>query len=94
MTEVVNIRDNKPFDVLIDRRSIFGNPFDHRRLGITRHECVERYREYFHKRLKTDPEFKKRVLELKDKRLGCWCVPLECHGEVIKEYLDQNDEHN
>ena len=26
--------------------------------------------------------------DLRGKRLGCWCVPLPCHAEVIAEIAD------
>ena len=26
--------------------------------------------------------------ELKGKRLGCWCKPLPCHGDVLAELAD------
>jgi hypothetical protein len=27
-------------------------------------------------------------MALKGKRLGCFCKPLACHGDVIKEYIE------
>jgi hypothetical protein len=75
------------YDIRIDRGTPFGNPFDHSKLGITRVECVRRYKEWFYKRL-TDEAFRDRVLSLKNKILGCWCVPDLCHGMVIIEYLE------
>lgn len=90
-TEVVNIHQNG-YDVYIGRAGkgqdgYFGNPF---RLvpGQTRGSTLERYREYFYKRLGEDPEFKRRIHRLKGKRLGCFCKPHACHGDIIKEYLD------
>jgi hypothetical protein len=26
--------------------------------------------------------------ELKDKRLGCFCKPKACHGDVLKKYAE------
>ena len=75
------------YSVAIDRRSIFGNPFLMGRDG-DRDQVVEKYKKYFYKRLETDLDFQQKVLELKDKTLGCWCAPLRCHGDVIVEYLD------
>ena len=28
------------------------------------------------------------ILNIKDKVLACWCVPLKCHGHIILEYLE------
>lgn len=91
-TTVVNKRNKTPYDIYIGRGTPFGNPYDHNKLGITRDESIRMYRVWFHKRL-TDPWFHGRVMELKGKILGCWCVPLPCHGNVIIEYLE-NYENN
>ena len=87
MTKVVN-KYREAYDVYIGRPSIFGNPFSVKEYG--REGCIEKYREYFYKRIKEDVKFKEEVLKLKDKVLGCFCKPLACHGDVIKEYLDNN----
>ena len=87
MTKVVN-KYREAYDVYIGRPSIFGNPFSVKKYG--REGCIEKYREYFYKRIKEDVKFKEEVLKLKDKVLGCFCKPLACHGDVIKEYLDNN----
>ena len=101
MTTVVNIR-KEPYDVYIGRAGkgqdgYFGNPY---KIGSitdmfgetlpvnTREESIKAYEIYFKIRLETDSEFKQRILQLKDKRLGCFCHPLPCHGDVIAEYLD------
>jgi hypothetical protein len=90
-TQVVNIRRDG-YDVYIGRAGkghdgYFGNPF---RLGMneTRGATLEKYREYFYNRLRSDPEFKERIESLKGKTLGCFCKPNPCHGDIIKEYLD------
>lgn len=54
----------------------------------TRDECIEKFKEDFYKKVKYDSEFKSAVLELKGKRLGCYCKPEACHGDVIKEWID------
>lgn len=87
MTKVVNTKNTKRYDVYIGRGGPFGNPFDHNKLGITRKESIALYREYFYKKLK-DPKFYDRVQGLKDKVLGCFCKPDDCHGDVIVEYLN------
>lgn len=68
----------------------FGNPFDlkNRRDDEERKKVLEQYREYFEFRLQEDPEFKEKILSLRGKRLGCFCAPKLCHGDVIAEYLN------
>ena len=89
-TTVVNIR-RQEYDVYIGRAGIghdgyFGNPFNVVRDG-GREKAIAFYREYFLNRLKIDPEFARRIRELKGKRLGCFCKPEACHGDVIADYL-------
>ena len=81
-TRVVNIRYGNPYDVLIDRRTKWGNPF---RVGSdgTRKECIAKYREW----IVTQPDLLASLYELKGKRLGCWCAPLPCHGDVLVEMV-------
>ena len=81
-TRVVNLQ-YFPYDVRIDRNSKWGNPF---RIGPdgTREEVVEKYRDW----IQTQPELMAALPELKGKRLGCWCKPLACHGDVLVELVD------
>jgi len=92
-TRVVNIRTDE-YDVYIGRAGrgqsgYFGNPI---RLenGAARGSTLEKYKEYFMKRIEIDPEFKERIHALKGKRLGCFCKPHPCHGDIIAEYLETN----
>lgn len=91
MTNVVNIRISD-YDAYIGRAGkgqdgYFGNPF-RLRANESRGATIEQYRKYFYDRLETDPEFKRRIHELKGKTLGCFCKPYACHGDVIAEYLN------
>jgi hypothetical protein len=35
------------------------------------------------------PELMSSLEELRSKRLGCWCAPKACHGDVLIELLDR-----
>jgi len=87
MTTLVNKHYNKPYDIYIGRGSMYGNPYI---IGIdgSREEVIEKYKKYFYDRIEYDEDFKKGVLNLRDKRLACFCYPKQCHGDVIIEYLD------
>lgn len=98
-TTVVNFR-NEPCDVKITRKpdntipdppefGCFGNPFPVKKYG--RRRCIELFRAYFNDRIVQDKAFRKAVLALKGKKLGCFCKPLDCHGDVIKEWLDAQE---
>ena len=86
MTTVVNIR-NQHCDVYIGRGSPFGNMF---RIGQdgNREQVIELYRQKITKRMLSDEVFADQVLSLRGKRLGCFCKPLACHGDVLVELIE------
>lgn len=93
MTKLVNIRDGAPYDVYIGRAGhgldgYFGNPFDHASRGAN----ISAFKSWFLKKVDSDPEYRRRVLALKGKTLGCFCRPLLCHGDVIIAWLREHDE--
>lgn len=94
-TIVVNIK-HSPCDVLIDRTTIFGNPFPIWKWG--REGCIRKFESYFWQRIERDPEWKAEVLKILDKgedgvvRIGCHCSPLPCHGGIYYNYLNTYDE--
>lgn len=76
------------FDVYIGRPGPWGNPFVVGEHG-TREEVVEQYAEW----LLEQPELvAKAKEELKGKILGCWCAPKLCHGDILAEIV--NEENN
>lgn len=79
----------------VGKRGWLGNPFveDIQNQEYTLEESVEAYRDSFHSRIETDPEFREAVAEFQGGVLGCWCRTLDssrphCHGDVIAEYLN------
>lgn len=99
-TQVVNLR-KKYFDVYIGRRnasrglpeSPFHNPFKstdypHSDPAIQRVYVVVAFAQYFYTKIQEEPDFQKKVLALRGKKLGCWCKPKLCHGDVIAHYVD------
>jgi hypothetical protein len=85
-TCVVNKR-KEAFDVYIGRGSPFGNPFVIGPHG-DRAAVIEAYRQHLKVRLHMDPAFHHKLMALKGKRLGCFCAPEACHGDVIKQYIE------
>lgn len=70
-------------NIYIGRGSIWGNPYSHEGYGeyqvSSREEAIEKYRQYL------IPEGD--ALSLRGKRLGCWCRPKSCHGDVLLERI-------
>lgn len=85
-TIVVNKR-KEACDVYIGRGSIFGNPYPIT-INQSREQAIDLFRTFFLRLIEIDPNFKAQVLRLKGKRLGCFCKPQACHGDVIVEYLE------
>ena len=75
----------EPYDVYIGRPSKWGNPFSIGKDG-TREEVILKYLKW----LKNQPELIAALPELKGKRLGCWCAPKACHGDMLAKLA--NDE--
>ena len=96
MTTVVHVHE--PFDVYIGRamrtagdkrcwvESIWCNPF---RLNLDepRSVALDRYRSYITRRLHNEPSLLVQLKSLRGKRLGCWCKPKSCHGDVLVELI-------
>lgn len=93
---VVNLRHER-YDVYIGRAGRgedgnFGNPFDPREYGRW---ALVFFRRYFEKRIRSDPDFRRRVEGLRGKTLGCFCKDARgkglCHGDVYVEWLERKD---
>ena len=91
-TVVVNIRHNpKEFDVYIGRPGLgftgpYGNPWRFPRDG-SRQEVVERFEQWFIRKINRDEFYRKQILGLRGKRLGCFCAA-PCHGQVLADFLN------
>jgi len=81
MTKVVHCK-KATYDVYIGRPSKWGNPFTIGKDG-TRKEVIAKYREW----ILTQPELLRDLEELRGKRLGCWCSPRACHGDVLVDLI-------
>ena len=63
--------------------SPLANPFRPGRDG-SREQIMARYRGHLLDR----PDLLALLPDLRGRRLGCWCVPLPCHADVIAELAD------
>lgn len=93
MTETVVVHNqHQDFDVYIGRAvpeyglpaSRWGNPFVMTDDSDTeRRRVIAAYRTW----IVTQPELMDAIEELRGRRLGCWCAPKPCHGDVLVELL-------
>lgn len=88
---VVNCK-RTPYDVYIGRGGPWGNPFSHLASSsatfrvATREAAIAEYEKW----LLAQPDLVKRARrELRGKVLGCWCVPLACHGHILARIANE-----
>lgn len=90
MTLVVN-KYLDEYDVDISRKSKWGNPFSHQKNLINvikvanRDEAIEKYSYYILGKV----ELIISLPELYQKKLGCTCKPLDCHGDILCELIEK-----
>lgn len=83
LTSVVNLKEEH-YDVRIDRKTKWGNPFIIGKDG-TRDEVIQKFECWI-----VEQEHLMSALgELKGKKLGCWCKPGKCHGDILATLADQ-----
>jgi len=78
---VVN-KKTGPYDIYIGRGSKWGNPYQIGPDG-DRRTVLAKYREY----LSEQKQLMDLLPELDGKRLGCFCKPLDCHGDILAGLL-------
>ena len=96
ITRVVNIKDNKEYANLkstsnyeyIGRGSTWGNPYSMLE-GDDRDEVIRKYEYDFDRGFIAD---KDQVYQLAGKKLGCFCKPAKCHGDVLANFLNGWDD--
>ena len=82
-TVVVNRRDEE-FDIYVGRPSKWGNPYIIGRDG-TRLQVIEKYRQH----IQSSRLLMMCIPELVGKKLGCWCKPLPCHGDILVDLAEK-----
>ena len=99
--EVVNIRLKLGFDVFCGRGSPFGNPYVIGSDG-DRDDVIRKHREWIDRWLIGGEEvivvcygrsYSNKVVveslgQLRGKRCGCFCKPLPCHLDYLREVLE------
>ena len=84
MITVVNLY-KESYDIYIGRAGRgkdgkWGNPFT----DGTKEQNIAKYEHY----LLDSPELMADLPELLNKRLGCFCKPEACHGDILKRYAE------
>ena len=69
-----------------EKDSIWANPFKIGRDG-SRDEVLNKYKIYITNKLK-DKNMLNELLKLKNKNLGCWCKPDQCHSDILLNIIN------
>jgi hypothetical protein len=99
ITRVINIKieteyqSNKvtPSYQYIGRGSYWGNPYSMYEDGDDREEVIRKFKYDFDFE-KFPNKDKSEVYKLAGKRLGCFCKPQACHGDVLADFLNSWDD--
>jgi hypothetical protein len=89
-TKYANIRKNNEYEY-IGRGSYWGNPYSMFTEGETREEVIRKFKYDFDFEKFPNKE-KSEVFKLAGKRLGCFCKPEACHGDVLADFLNEWDD--
>ena len=89
---VKNMRMGEEYDVRIDRKTRWGNPFV-KANEAGRRACVEQYFLYARLQIIEGRWTLAELAELHNKRLACWCSPKYCHGHVLAWMAKRAHEH-
>lgn len=98
ITRVINIKKEKEFSAVksntryeyIGRGGYWGNPYA-MHIDGDREEVIRKFKYDFDYN-KFPNITKDKVYELAGKRLGCFCKPAPCHGDVIADFLNSWDD--
>ena len=99
ITRVVNIKKELQFSNIkstvdyeyIGRGSYWGNPHSMYEEGESKEEVIRKFKYDFDYE-KFPNKDKSEVHNLSGKRLGCFCKPGICHGDVLADYLNSWDD--
>lgn len=68
--------------------SNFANPYKIGKDG-TRNEIIKKYKIYIENILENNYSLQNELLNMRGKKLGCWCYPESCHGNVLLELIEK-----
>jgi len=89
-TKYKGITSNEEYEY-IGRGSYWGNPYSMYEDGENRSEVIRKFKYDFDYN-KFPNKNKSEVYKLAGKRLGCFCKPHACHGDVLAEFLNSWDD--
>lgn len=89
-TKVVHCKKSE-YDVYIGRPSMWGNPYSSKKGTLAKYyvgsksEAIQNYEQY----IESSPKLLEALKDLNGIRLGCWCAPKPCHGDVLVKLIEK-----
>lgn len=65
------------------------DPFYMKENLLTMADVLEKYEMLMRQSLHKNPGLKDELLKLDGKKLGCWCYPEKCHGDILKKFIEE-----
>ena len=94
--EVINTKNYEGDDyIYIGLPSLFGNPYSSKESNLAEHqvdskkEAIDLYRQYILDDLELLDELISQLRSTGHRKLGCFCKPAGCHGDVLKELIEE-----
>jgi hypothetical protein len=98
MIRIENKRTFKGIGLYIGRPSLLGNPFEMKDKNNMneRMMVIDKYRDHLREIYRKEEKVRGLLMDLARKHqageeivLVCWCAPLPCHGDVVKEAVEK-----
>jgi hypothetical protein len=97
ITRVINIKIDTQYEKdspeyeYIGRGSYWGNPYSMFENGDSREDVIRKFKYDFTEDMFLNKK-KVEVYKLTGKRLGCFCKPSSCHGDILANFLNSQDD--
>lgn len=93
--DLINIRNYEDTDYMyIGRPSKYGNPYSFKTSNLatkveSKEESLRLFREYINENPNLIDNLIKDIKEGGYTKLGCWCSPGKCHGDILIEKIKE-----
>ena len=94
-TDVINIKDYEDTDyIYIGRPGKYGNPFSSKYSNIatkvgSKDESLDKFRDYINNNPQLVDDLIRDLRDSGYSKLGCWCKPGKCHGDIYLEKIQE-----
>jgi len=94
--EVINVKNYEDTDyIYIGRPSDYGNPYASKHSNIalkkvnSKTDALILFEEYINKHPELVDQLIKEMRESLTHKLGCWCKPSRCHGDILVQKIKE-----